>query len=681
MKKHINKYLLILLSAILITACSDDENPFEGNNAHITSFALTVDGVKYPASISENNIIINVAQNINLSSASIEYTTSENASLQPDPKTITNWNEEQIFRVNAWNNEFESYKYIVKRTDIIDPNNVVLLTQADVNEFAKKEINEIKGNLIIGYTTVPSIAYDTIKDLTPLKTIRSVDLNIVINDACAGCNFEGLNNIRYAGGFYLGSLSKSSKANKALELELYNLRKINNLVINTDSLKSLSLPQLRSAGNIYINSNKLISLDISALENCSGDFVLKAIRKNKPTLINSNTSLRNINIAKLNSVGGTLKIENFWKVNKLDLPKLTSVNQDLQLLYIRSIPQIHLPELTTVNGLANINCNDGMTEFSAPKLSSVASIFISSFNNFSINLTKIDLASLKTVTKNLTIHNTSLTKLEFPKLNTIGDKFEMRLLPFVETISLPELTSCNEIELSATNSLQKFENPKMTDLNSLELLACNKLIELKMPAILNGDLTVNFGKKVSVLPNFNGLEEVKGVFMIKSCGSKILNIAGIKKLGSFKLSNSDEIESIKFIDLVETSLDFEISSLESLSNFSAPDLTRIGNNFTMKGCCVLTNINLPKLSSIKGQFKFYGARNKWQASKSTIENLDAFSALTTAGSVDIRYASKLNDYTGLKNVIGSLSKDDWSVQVCLYNPNYDNMLNGEYSNR
>jgi len=679
MKKNINKYLLAFLSAIFIIACSDDENPFEGNNAHITSFALTVDGVKYPASISKNDIIISVAKGVDLSSAKVEYAISENASLQPDPKTITNWDEEQIFRVNAWNNEFESYKYIIKRTDVIDPDNVVLLTQADVNEFAKKGITKIKGNLIIGQTTIPCIEFDTITDLTPLRTITSVDLNVVIKDGCSWCNFEGLNNIKYAGGFYFGSLSEPLKMGKALDLELYQLEKVNNLVINTDSLKSLSLPQLSSAGKIYINSNKLASLDIASLENCIGDFILKAYR-NSYAEDKSNISLRNINLANLNLVGGTLSIENFWKVTELNLSKLKTVNQDLKLKFIRTISEISLPELTNVEGSMKIESNDGLTDFLVPKLISAASVFISSYNMFSLNLDKIDLASLTTVDNDLTIRFASSTKLEFPKLNTVGNDFTIKTMSYVETILLPELSSCEQIILSGTKSLSSFKTPKLTVLNNLQLSSCNSLLELKMPTVLNGDLSIYFGGQAYDFPNLQGLEEVNGILELQSCGSEIINVTGIKKLGSFDLNYSEEIKSITFPDLTEINQNFNISRLENLTDFSAPELTSIGNNLSIDACLVLTNINLPKLTSITGQFKFYGARGSWQASESIIENMDAFSALTSAGSVDVKYAGKLKDYNGLKNLIGSLTVDFWSVQNCLYNPSYDDMVDGKYSN-
>ncbi|TKG90141.1 hypothetical protein EYV94_24370 [Puteibacter caeruleilacunae] len=680
MKTIINRYLLIFLSAIILFSCSDEENPFVGGNADIISFALTVEGVKYPASISGTDIVIAVPQSIKLASASVEYQISENASVQPDPNTVTNWDEEQIFRVNAWNDEYESYTYTVKRTDVVDPDNVVLLTQADVVEFAKKKVTRISGNLILGHTTIPAAEFDTIKDLTPLSTLTAVDLNIVINNSATDCNHGGLNNIKKAGGLYFGSLTEQAKATKVIDLELYNLETVNQLVINSDSLQSISFPKLKSVDKVYINTTKLKTLDLSLLEKCAEDFTLKAVRNGNYAEKNSNTSMRTISLPKLNAVGGNLLIENFWEVKELNLSQLNTVDGDLQLQYIRSIPEISLPELTEVANLLNIKNNDGMTEFSANKLNSVSSVYISSLNVFSLNLAVINLPVLNKVEEDFTIRFASSVNLELPELGTIGGVLQIESAPFLESVSVPKLTACDRIELLGTKSLSSFDNPQMTELNSLELGTCSQLKEFKTPAILSGDVDIDFGGKDYAFPNLNSLEEIEGTLALSSCGAKDVNIASIKKINKFYFNYSSEIESLSFADLEEVIDDFEISSLGNLATFSAPKLSIVGNDLIIKGCLILTDIHLSKLATVTGQFKFYGGSSRWQASRSIIENMDAFAHLTSAGSVDIRYAGKLSDYSGLKNVIDSLTEDNWSVQECLYNPDYAAMKQGQYSN-
>ncbi|WP_421921131.1 hypothetical protein [Marinifilum sp.] len=680
MKTIINRFLLIFLTTTLLLGCSDEDNPFKGDNAHVISFALTVDGVKYPASIAKDEIIITVPQNINLSAANADYTLSENASLQPDPKTVNNWNEEQIFRVNAWNNEFASYKYTVHRTDVVDPDNVVLLTQADLVEFAKKGITKINGNLIIGHTTTPSVEFDTIKDLTPLSELTTVDLNIVINSSATSANFGGLSNINYAGGIYLGSIKEQANAIKVSDLEFYNLEQVNQLIINSDSIQSLSFPKLNKANEIYINSKELKSINFSSLEECTADFSLKAVRNKNYQEINSNTSLRAIKLPELNHVGGKLWIENFWEVKELNLSKLKKTGGDLQLQYIRSIPKIDLPELTSVGNLLNIKNNDGMTEFYARKLDSASSVYISSLNIFSLNLTSINLPALRTIEEDFTIRFASSIKLEFPELNCIKGELSIESTPFLESISLPNLNTCNSIALLGTKSLSSFENPNITNLSNLKLVECSKLSVFKTPPVLSGDVNIDFRRKTYDFPTLKDLEEIKGVLDIRSCYAKTIKIDGIKKINKLYINNTNKFELVNLLSLEEIDEDLEIISLQNLTSLSAPDLTTVGNNFSIKGCTLLTDIKLPKLTNINGQLNFFGGNNKWQASRSIIENMDAFSALSNAGSVEIKFAGKLKDFSGLKNVIGSLTADKWTVQDCLYNPDYTDMKDGKYSN-
>lgn len=110
-------------------------------------------------------------------------------------------------------------------------------------------------------------------------------------------------------------------------------------------------------------------------------------------------------------------------------------------------------------------------------------------------------------------------------------------------------------------------------------------------------------------------------------------------------------------------------------------LKTVNGNLSIKGLYVAKDLDMSSLTTVTSTFTFYGATSRSYASRSTITNLDTFYALTSAKKVDIRYAGALVDYSGLKNVIPSLSSSSsWKVSDCAYNPSYDDMLNGRYTN-
>jgi hypothetical protein len=328
--KNIKNSLLILLSLIFFSACTEDaDNPFKGGNNYITSFDLTIGGVKYPAEIIGNDIVLTVPKNIEFSGVEVNYTLSENATLLPDPLTIENWNEEHIFRINAWNNEFVSYKFKLDKKDVIESNDVVLLTQNDVEEFAKKRISSIEGNLIIGQQVMPISEFDTIKNLNSLKSLEYVSLNIVVNNSFCGDNFNGLKNLKSIGGLYIGSSLVESKVSKALEIELPNLVSANKIVINSDSLKQLVLPNMSIVGELNICSNQLHKLLVSKLETCSGDLLIKAVRANDHSGKKANNILTDIKIPNLVKVTGNFEINNFWKLTSLNIDNLKQVGGNI----------------------------------------------------------------------------------------------------------------------------------------------------------------------------------------------------------------------------------------------------------------------------------------------------------------------------------------------------------------
>lgn len=155
------QHFVMLLSVCLWTlvGCSDDKSDFDGSDAHFVSFSLTIDGVVYPATLTEGQIVVEVPNSADVSKATPNYQLSENATVLPNPSSVKDWNEDQLFRVESYNNQFNTYTYSLSYTDVANRDNVLLISQADVDAFAQRNINRIDGNLIIG-EAVSSISDD-----------------------------------------------------------------------------------------------------------------------------------------------------------------------------------------------------------------------------------------------------------------------------------------------------------------------------------------------------------------------------------------------------------------------------------------------------------------------------------------------------------------------------------------
>lgn len=673
-------YLLLLCFCFIISfsSCSDDdESPFVGNSNKIVSFSLTIDGVLYKGAIEGKDITISVPSDIDLSDANVEYTLCENSTILPDPKSIDNWNDEQVFRIQAYNNEYTSYKCSVVRSDIVNNGNVTLLTQSDVDAFGTKKINLITGNLIIGQPVSIS-SNDNITNLNALKTLTQVNYNVVINNSYNGENLEGLSNLKQIGGLYIGSLTTPASSSKKFAISLPMLESSGNIIAYTDSLTSFSTPKLISAGNIYINSINLKELNLSALTTCTGDMTIKAITGKTYSEAKSNQLLTSISIPYLHEIGGTFCIENFWKLKELNLSYLQSVAQDLQIKYLRTIEKISLPELKAVGGAFNIQANDGMETLSVPKLTEAASLNIASVNTYSINLVNIDLSSFETTAGDFVIQFAGAKTMAFENLKKVGGKLQLSYLQFIKDISIPSLEECSKINLISIPLLTEFNASNLEKLTDLTIQGCTKLALFKSPKQITGNVTLHGNNKVCDFTLFKDLERIEGILSVTNYYNTEITLSNIKYIGSYTQTSGTYISSLSMVDVEEVGV-LTISGLTKLTSFSAPKLKTV-NNFSLKGSILLTNIELPLFTKVTGSFTFYGGTNSSSGNNCVITDLNAFKSLSTIGKVDINYASQLCDFSGLKNAVETLSESNWTVKNCKYNPTFQNMVDGKYTN-
>ena len=163
-------FVFALLTALLFTACSKTDEPFTGKDNYISSFSLKQGETVLNAVISDKVITVSAPEGMTLAGATASVKLSENAKIYPDPSSITDWNDEALFAVTAYNGTQIRYKYTVVRNSIDEKGTVVLETQADVDAFGTKGITAIGGNLVIGRTT----GVDSISSLAPLFQLKEI---------------------------------------------------------------------------------------------------------------------------------------------------------------------------------------------------------------------------------------------------------------------------------------------------------------------------------------------------------------------------------------------------------------------------------------------------------------------------------------------------------------------------
>jgi hypothetical protein len=566
-----NFLIYIMAAAAIVLGSCSDENKLD--DSHFVSFALTVGSTTYPASIADNVITVSAPKDVDLSHAKVTYQLSEKATVIPDPSSIDNWGEDQAFRVESQSGSYVSYRYTTDRTDNLEAGSVVLATQTDVNNFKAKNVTRIAGSLVIGSAAATN---DSIKNLDGLKSVTSIGYNVVVNSSFAGSDLEGLSNLKRANGIYVGSEHTRLDLKQKLSVSLPSLERVNNIIIRSDSVATVSLPLVTAANKVYINSIKLNDLNLSAFATCYGDFTLKGMTNNTYSSNESNLVLATLSLPALKQVYGTLRVEDFWNISKFEVPLLEEVDGDLQLLYVRGTPKIALPSLTKVIGNTNIQANDGMTFFSAPKLVQTSSLYLASVNNYSINLKRVDLSALKEVTGNLTVQFGGFTNLEFPALQTVGGKLYLNANDYMETLSMPELSKCPNLTMAACTRLTGVALDKLSEVSTLQFDNITNMQKLSLKTLqtidnltlrysvnfttfdmpqlktINKALTFYGGRtasqtRYSATENIDGLAALTkvGKVDIMNCG-KLTDFSGLKNAMSSLTASTWSVRNCKY---------------------------------------------------------------------------------------------------------------------------------------
>lgn len=676
----------MLLCAILslFAGCDKEESPFEGSDTHILSFALTTaDGARYSASVDAGNILLAVPYGVSLSGAAAEYKLCENASINPDPASISDWGNEYLFRVEAYGGSYESYRYSVKYTENIESGTLLFTTQEEVDAFASSGTTIVEGSVIIGAEREPSSQYDTIRNIDALASLKVIGANLVIRGTYKGRNIDGLANLEKAGGIYVGREDEKCALEGGFCLSFPKLASATDIIIVSDSIAKISFPALATVNNaFYVNSKSVEEIEAGLLQECFGDITVEGRSQGSSSSNGTtvNQKLASLSLPALETVSGSLSVNNVWSLSNVDLPLLSEVKGSLSLTYLYGLKELELPSLRMTGGDMKITSNDAMVSFSAPSLEGVESLSLASSGSTSINLANIALGSLEEVNGNFSIKYGSMENLSFPKLRKIAGKLELSTFYFLETLSFGSLEECGELSITSIANVRELDFSKVPQTGAITLSGCTGLVQMKSPKVVTGNLSITNASSNAenmFLTEMPGLDTVRGTLRITAANFTEIEIPHIKSIGTFSHTSGTKLLALRLPD-TDTIGTLALSNLTALTTFEAPVL-RCTNSFSMSNLQKIEHVDVPLLESAGTLFRFYGGGSSLTASRSTVTKLDWFSSLKKAEKAEIRYCGNLTDFTGLSSLANNLSDESaWVVSGNRYNPTLADMKNGKY---
>ena len=674
MKPSIQLTICVILAAFVAGSCRKD-NLFKGKDNDIASFQLKAGDQYLKAYIQNDSIVVTAPGNLSLSGASAVIVLSERATISPDPSTITDWTQPQSFVVTSYDGATRTFKYVLQRNVISKDGDIILMTQADVDTLAKMGLTRLNGSLTIGRPD----GTDSISSLAGLSSITSIAHNLMINPTYTGKDLKGLDNLQTVGSFLIGP----DASNFVQAPVMY--------------LKTISLPKLTEVmANVNINGVGITTLDLPALTKVDLSFQILFV-----------DSLTTLELPKLQSVLQTLNIQGYFLPNSLQtisFPALTNVGADLTVSSWTNLTTVSLPVLTKTSSL-RISGLSLLTSITAPKLQSTLGDLDLSANQA---LTTVDVSSLETIGGVFTLGGAStLDNLNaFKSLTSVGSDLNLS--------EMPSLT-----DISGLQGLQKVGGKFI--LQDLQALADDQLSGFSALKTIGGDV------QISGVPfkNFTGFATTKlqsvtidgtGLASIQQ-----IDLSAIDITTFVKINNVTGGAAVKGKDILNGDLDIEgsdisLSGFKQVNNFiftyhdfdpapstptttlpmqmingtvsiningyhtlSLPNLAIVSGDFTIStGYDVysLTDLQMPLLTKIGGALFLTGQNGS--SPNTLMTNLSGFSSLTSVQGVTIINSQALADFTGIKNTIPSLSSANWSVSNNLYDPSYQDMVDGKY---
>ena len=189
-------------------------------------------------------------------------------------------------------------------------------------------------------------------------------------------------------------------------------------------------------------------------------------------------------------------------------------------------------------------------------------------------------------------------------------------------------------------------------------------------------LTFTGNAKQTFFPQLFGVEKVGSSVQANSFSCDV-NLGSIKDAAYITMPFASTLTGLEMPNL-ESVKTINVGSAGKMKIFKAPKLKEC-TTFMFKGGVLVEDLDFSSLEKVDA-FTYYGATAAAKAKDCILTNMNAFSALKSATKIDIRYCGNLADFSGLKNVVGSISSSsNWTVMGCAYNPTLQDMMDGKYT--
>lgn len=488
------------------------------------------------------------------------------------------------------------------------------------------------------------------------------------------------------------------------------MRKIkHNLTINPtyESEEIIGLENLEEVSAIVVDANTpLKKLCLPKLKRIYLDFKFSGIGQ-----------LEEIDFPELESIEGGMDVSSMFALISVKLPKLQSVSS-LTINYCTSLESISVPVLEEVTTLTVTN-NNVLQAIDFTSLQTVTGRFTLSKGVFE-NLEGFK--SLATIGQLLKIQDlsnmTSLDGLE--ALTTVGESANFRSMSSLADLSalgsltkvsslyfseiLAEDYSFLEHSLSVGSLSFSQSNVSELDIREIDGLTYLEVRNNNVPLTLIGDEAISMQRLSLYAPNIviKGIKEVTTTdffeFWISGSRTETVQLNVEKVTGKFSLTVVAAVDDLNLPNLKEVDGEFGFY-IQGRSRVNLPKLTKIGS-LNAGHCCNIELLSLPALETVKGDFNIrtndsYGGHldgvyapalmsiggkltlNAWTTRTASLEYVN-FPVLVSASAVEIKTNVGLFDFSGLKSVIPVLTSDKWIVSGNGYNPQYQDMVDGNW---